>query len=90
VYYPGEVIEISVLLRLKHPLTRAESLVLHIKGVESFKFNSKVKNQRSLKHRRVIVDQAYTVCRFMPSELAPGDYTFLFKYRVPASDGSQQ
>ena len=91
VYYPGEVMECTVNLRLQYPITRAESIVFQIKSQESFKFVSKVKNQRSLSNKRTIVDQTYTVCRFMPSELgAPGDYTFMFKYKIPTVDTTSQ
>ena len=86
VYYPGEYIECAVHLRLREPLFRAESLQVHIKGTESFKFTSKIKNQRSLKHKRNIIDQQHEVCRFMPSELDPMDYTFIFRYRIPSTD----
>lgn len=38
IYYPGEVMKISVHIRLFEPLLRAESLNVHVKGIESFKF----------------------------------------------------
>lgn len=48
VYYPGETIEISVHLRVSEPIERAESLVIVVKGNESMKLISKVKNIKSL------------------------------------------
>lgn len=85
-YYPGENIVVSVHLRAEEEIKRVESLVLHVKGVESFKFVSRLKNQRSLKSKRSIVDQTYQVCRFVPSEIEPNDYTFIFKYKIPMQD----
>lgn len=91
VYYPGDLIECAVSLRLLEAIYSAESLVVKVKGKESFKFISRVKNQRSLQSKRTIVDQSFVICRFMPSELdAPRDYAFIFKYRIPAIDQQQQ
>ena len=56
VYYPGDYIQISVNMRLTKVLLNADCLQITIKGKESFKFTSKVKNLRSLKNKRVIVD----------------------------------
>ena len=56
VYYPGETMAISVQLRLSESIERTESLVIIIKGRESFKFTSSAKNERSLKHKRIIVN----------------------------------
>ncbi|TNV80667.1 hypothetical protein FGO68_gene12481 [Halteria grandinella] len=90
VYYPGETIEVAVFLRLPAPLYSVESLVINLKGKEYFKFTSKVKNHRSLSNKRLIVDHSVSLCRFSPSELLPGDYAFMFKYKIPAIDTPSQ
>lgn len=86
VYYPGDTIEVGVYLRLPSPIYSVESLLISFKGKESFRFTSKVKNQRSLSNKRLIVDHTLQLCRFSPSELLPGDYAFMFKYKIPAID----
>jgi len=44
IYYPGDVIDVAVHLRTYKTLSRVESLIIQIKGIESFRFNSKVKS----------------------------------------------
>ena len=48
VYYPGDIIEVYVHLRTYKTLTKIDTLNLQVKGIESFRFNSKVKSMRSL------------------------------------------
>ena len=90
VYYPGDLIEVYVHLRTYKTLPKIDTLTLQVKGIESFRFNSKVKSMRSLQNKRTIVDQTFSVCRFVPSELTRGDYTFQFKYKVPSVDPNSQ
>ena len=71
VYYPGEVMEVAINLGVEKEIEHAESILVNIKGKESFKFNStNSKNHRSIANKRVIVNETFSLCRFAPSFLA--------------------
>ena len=83
VYYPGEAIEGAIHLKTHTHINNLHSISLRIFGEEYFKFTSTTKNKQSLLNRRTVIDERVVICNFQPAGLAPSDYTFAFKYKIP-------
>lgn len=60
--------EIAIHVGVEREIEHADSIIVNIKGKESFKFNStNTKNHRSISNKRAVVDETFSLCRFAPS-----------------------